>query len=188
MIHSMTTRALLTLLAAASIAAHFEAGWSAESKPAASSQAGVLKIDWNALLPANERYFPDEQRIAPAGHDYLGEGDVAALQAGSFEPNRELAGRKIRLAGFVVPLERDAKGLLSGFLLVPYFGACIHLPPPPPNQVVYVRMRAGTGLKTIDSAVWVTGTLQVALQESSMGSATYTLQGDGIEIYEYSSR
>jgi uncharacterized protein len=90
----------------------------------------VKQIDWSALLPAAERdnYNPSPP---PAVHDYLGEGSMAALQTGSYTSNNELNGARVRIPGFVVPLERGRDGLIDEFFLVPYFGACIHVPPPP---------------------------------------------------------
>ncbi len=120
-------------------------------------------------------------------YDYLGEGSLAALQTGSYEANPQLDGQRVRLPGFVVPLEKSRDGLLSAFLLVPYFGACIHVPPPPPNQVVFVRMRAGAGLKSIEDAMWVTGTLRVSVKKSDLGSAAYVLDGERLEKYDYPS-
>src|SRR5690606_27310233 len=121
-------------------------------------------------------------------HDYLGEGSLAALQTGSFAVNQELDGLQVRVPGFVVPLERSADGLLSEFFLVPYFGACIHVPPPPPNQIIYVRMRSGAGLKSIEDAMWVIGTLHTASKESPIGAAAYTLDGERLEPYQYTTR
>jgi uncharacterized protein len=82
-----------------------------------------------------------------------------------------------------VPLERGPDGLLSEFFLVPYFGACIHVPPPPPNQIVYVRMRAGAGLRSIEDAQWVTGRLHAAARATDLGVAAYTLDGERLEPY-----
>lgn len=146
--------------------------------------AEVQQLDWEALLPSEERenYNPSPP---PAVHDYLGEGSLAALQTGSSEVNRALDGKRVRIPGFVVPLERSADGLISTFFLVPYFGACIHVPPPPPNQIVYVVMKAGTGLRSIDDAVWVVGSLHAKHRRSDLGSAAYTLDGEKIEAYQY---
>jgi len=143
------------------------------------------QIDWETLLPAAERanYNPSPP---PPVHDYLGEGSMAALQTGSYTPNTELNGARVRIPGFVVPLERGKDGLIDEFLLVPYFGACIHVPPPPPNQIVYVKMRSGAGLKSIEDAQWVTGTLHTTVKTSELGAAAYTLDGESMEPYQYS--
>jgi hypothetical protein len=157
------------------------AGWSADS-PGAPANA-VRRIAWDTLLPAKERESYNPQPPPPI-HDYLGEGDPAALQTGSFEANPELNGVRVRIPGFVVPLERAADGRISEFLLVPYFGACIHVPPPPPNQIVYVKMRAGAGLASIEDAQWITGTLHTSVNRSALGAAAYVLDGERLEAYQ----
>ncbi|MBO4335911.1 MAG: DUF3299 domain-containing protein [Desulfovibrio sp.] len=87
---------------------------------------------------------------------------------------KELDGQEIALQGFVVPLERDADNKLSEFLLVPYFGACIHVPPPPANQIVYVRLSSACdGVESMDLAT-VRGRLRV---DSEQGLAGYELEG-----------
>lgn len=155
--------------------------------PAAKTQAGATQlrqINWEALLPAKERGRYDPAPPS-AVHDYLGEGRMAALQNGSYEVNQDLDGALIRMPGFVVPLQSTA-GEITEFFLVPYFGACIHVPPPPPNQIVYVKMRKGAGLRSIEDAQWVTGRLHASIKKSDLGAASYTLDGEKMEPYDYS--
>lgn len=103
-----------------------------------------------------------------------------------------LAGQKVRLPGFAVPLEKKGRDTVE-FLLVPYFGACIHTPPPPANQVIQVIPdKPVTGLATMD-AVWVSGTLTVHRAETGMGVAGYRLHSVSVTPYvkpaaEYDSR
>lgn len=149
---------------------------------AAAADTPPRRIDWATLLPASEREHYDPTPPPPI-HDYLGEGDIAALQTGSAAVNPELDGLRVTIPGFVVPLERGSDGLLTEFFLVPYFGACIHVPPPPPNQIVYVRMRAGAGLRSIEDAQWVTGRLHAAVRTTDLGQAAYTLDGERLEPY-----
>lgn len=86
----------------------------------------------------------------------------------------ELEGRMARLPGFVVPLESSKEGV-SEFLLVPYFGACIHTPPPPANQIIVVRPKsARNALRTMD-AVRVSGRLHLARQGSASGESGYRI-------------
>ncbi len=96
--------------------------------------------------------------------------------------NPKLDGTSVRLPGYVVPLE-EVKGELKEFLLVPYFGACIHSPPPPANQIVHVR--ANTPLKGWRSmdAVWVNGTLKAARSDSAMGASGYSIADPVVERY-----
>lgn len=145
----------------------------------------VRELDWKTLLPANERDSFQGAAPAPA-HDYLlGESsDIAAMQSGSFEVNPELEGVRVRVPGFVVPLQSNARGEVNEFFLVPYFGACIHVPPPP-NQIIYVKMREGAALRSIEDAQWVTGRLHARTQSSSLGAAAYTLEGELMEPYKY---
>ncbi len=94
-----------------------------------------------------------------------------------------LNGRRIRIPGFVIPLERKGEQVLE-FLLVPYFGACIHTPPPPANQIVHAVSAKPLGkMQTMDT-VWVTGTLGLQRAETQWGHAGYRLSVDKVTPYE----
>jgi len=142
-------------------------------------------IDWDALLPERERAnFTAEP--PPPIHDYLGERGAAARQTGSIAVNSKLSETKVKIPGFVVPLVVDDNGRVSEFFLVPYFGACIHVPPPPPNQIVYVKLTGGgTRLGSPEDAFWVTGTLHTQTNGNSMAKAAYTLDASRVEPYKY---
>ena len=71
-------------------------------------------------------------------------------------------GDRVRLPGYVVPLDFEGTRV-TGFLLVPYMGACIHVPPPPPNQIVYVRTKEPIEIDEIFEAVYATGTFEADL-------------------------
>ncbi|WP_354684293.1 DUF3299 domain-containing protein [Cupriavidus necator] len=91
-------------------------------------------------------------------------------------------GVAVRLPGFVVSLDGEGEAIRE-FLLVPYFGACIHVPPPPANQVVHVRAgKPLEGLRTMDT-VWVSGTMRVERAETMMGDAGYAISGARVEAY-----
>jgi uncharacterized protein len=92
-------------------------------------------------------------------------------------------GTRVRIPGFIVPLE-DFQESATEFLLVPYFGACVHMPPPPPNQMVYVRFAGGAQSLSLFDPVWVEGTLEVQTIESPFGSVSYTMRGQRIEPYQ----
>jgi len=93
----------------------------------------------------------------------------------------QLHGKRVRIAGFVVPLD-DWQDQAKEFLLVPYFGACIHMPPPPPNQMVFVQFMGKTPLSMFDP-VWIEGRLQVKKVDSPYGAVSYTLVGERIIPY-----
>jgi hypothetical protein len=91
-------------------------------------------------------------------------------------------GARVRLPGFIVPLEETKAGLKE-FLLVPYFGACIHTPPPPANQIVHVvAARPVPGFRSMD-AVWVSGTLRTARQGTMMGTSAYRMEVTKVDKY-----
>ena len=105
--------------------------------------------------------------------------------------NTVLNGQIVRMPGYALPLEH--KGLsVTELLLVPYVGACIHVPPPPPNQIVYVNLKDPHTLKGIYEPVWITGRLLVKATNQELffvdGSAdigtAYTLEGVKVEPYE----
>ncbi len=95
----------------------------------------------------------------------------------------EMNGAAVKLPGYVVPLE-EVKGELKEFLLVPYFGACIHTPPPPANQIVHVVMTTPVkGIRSME-AVWASGTLRTARQDSAMGTSGYRMNAVIVQRYE----
>ena len=96
--------------------------------------------------------------------------------------NPALDGHSVRVPGFVVPLEEGKDGLTE-FLLVPYFGACVHSPPPPANQIIHVLAKPGAkGLRSMD-AVWINGKLTRTRNDSYMGVSSWRLDAKSVEPY-----
>ncbi|MGB0140616.1 MAG: DUF3299 domain-containing protein [bacterium] len=105
-----------------------------------------------------------------------------------------IEGRLIRVPGYVVPLLGDFGGdfeTLDEFLLVPVYGMCIHVPPPPPNQVIYVKMNESVEVEKLFDAVWVTGQLQIDVSElpntenlNYAPEGGFFLTGIEVEVYE----
>ena len=152
---------------------------------------GVTKIGWEDLMPEGE-----EERLAEMyqsqmamlyGGGGVAEGSAAdkAMQIGTFNTVKELDGKKVRLPGYTVPFEYGAKSEIKEFLLVPYFGACIHSPPPPPNQTIFVMAEEPILLKDLAQAVCIEGTIHTQTQESELADAAYTFEMTAIEKYEY---
>ena len=99
---------------------------------------------------------------------------------------KKLDGKLVRIPGFVVPLD-DFQEDGAEFLLVPYYGACVHTPPPPPNQIVMVEMEGKKSIKmNLFDAVWMSGRLKIASVESPYGTVGYQLVG--IKVEPYSSK
>jgi hypothetical protein len=148
--------------------------------------ASPRTLDWVDLVPESQRDSYDPAPPPPA-HDYLsGEAaGLAAMQVMDFEVNDALDGQEVRIPGFVVPLELDEAGRVTEFFLVPYFGACIHVPPPPANQMVYVIMKEGINLDSMYSAYWISGRMKTESRSTTLGAAAYTLSGTVAEEYKF---
>ncbi len=152
----------------------------------AQARGNYRTLQWDDLLPAGW-----DPRSA------LGGIDVSRIPEGSAEelelqrkmrkiwdtaPVRaESEGQRVRLPGYVVPLEYST-GAIREFLLVPYFGACIHTPPPPANQIVMVRLQRPTRIRTMD-ACWVAGVLGIEQSTTDWGVSGYTLSGHQVDEY-----
>ncbi|UAA39054.1 DUF3299 domain-containing protein [Paraneptunicella aestuarii] len=95
----------------------------------------------------------------------------------------ELNGQLVKIPGFVVPLEGDDVSLTE-FLLVPFFGACIHVPPPPSNQIVYVKFAKPIPVDSLYDPVWVTGKLSTEAWTGEIASVGYRLTGTKVEPFE----
>lgn len=96
-------------------------------------------------------------------------------------PDPALDGRRVRLAGYMLPVDAD-RDAIRDFLLLPHFGACIHEPAPPANQVVHVLPeRPMPAADRGTSAVWATGLLQVRRSDTRLGVAAYRLAGARVE-------
>lgn len=89
----------------------------------------------------------------------------------------------VKIPGFVVPLEGDSDNITE-FLLVPYFGACVHVPPPPSNQIVYVKFSEGVPIANLYDAVWVTGTLSTEGWKGDIASVGYSLSGISVSAFD----
>lgn len=95
---------------------------------------------------------------------------------------KQLQNQKVKIPGFMVPLE-DNQNKVTEFLLVPTPQACIHVPPPPPNQMVYVRIKKGTESKQ-GAPIWVYGTFKINTVRSQYGEVSFEMEGDEVEDYK----
>ncbi len=98
-------------------------------------------------------------------------------------PARDLDRKMVAVPGFMVPLEDDADQVTE-FLLVPFAGACIHVPPPPPNQMIYVKLKPGKKAKmSFTEPIIVSGQLHVATVQSPYGDVSFNLDGESVKPY-----
>ncbi|MDG1773897.1 MAG: DUF3299 domain-containing protein [Oceanicoccus sp.] len=95
----------------------------------------------------------------------------------------EMNGRGIRIPGFIVPLEFSDDQVITEFFIVPFFGACIHVPPPPPNQIIHVKYPKGFKLEALYNPFWLSGVLKTTLIENDMATAAYAMEVHLVEEY-----
>lgn len=148
----------------------------------------VVVTEWDALMPPDfslQSLFDVSQFADLDDYDPMAQIKLKAMmEALSSAPVEEsMDGRMIKIPGFVVPLVEE--GLrVTEFFLVPYFGACIHVPPPPSNQMIHVTFEPGTDVENLYDAIWVSGELKVGTVAHEMGTSGYTMEAYQIEPYE----
>ena len=174
--------------------------FSACSEAKESTDDKYQSIDWIQLMPEddlNALLNPPEfiQSItdgsATDNVESLGEMSDADAQSqryyealNSARVMTEFDEKLIRLPGFIVPLASDDENKVTEFFIVPYFGACLHMPPPPPNQIVYATVEPGVALESIYDPFWFKGKLVIENRDHALGSAAYRLLLDDFYLYE----
>lgn len=161
------------------------------SAPKGSARATSPISNWEDLIPPG---WDPVKLVGTENMARVPEGSVQEVQlmqrmreVWDNAPTRaDLQGAAVRIPGYVVPLD-GAAGSLSEFLLVPYFGACIHSPPPPANQIIHVRLSKPQALRSMD-AVWVSGALRNTRQNSAMGMSGYAVEARAVEPYKPGGR
>lgn len=153
---------------------------SAAAKAKAKNQ--LQQLDWRELLPENERKRYNPNAPAPI-HGPLGEGGPPAVQTVTTTVNAALDQQLVRLPGFIVPLGPPRDGVVREFYLVPYIGEDIHVPPPPSNQMVYVRSATGIEAEALHEAYWVTGKMRVETRTTPLGTSAYSMVASKVEQY-----
>ncbi|RPG50870.1 MAG: DUF3299 domain-containing protein [Gammaproteobacteria bacterium TMED1] len=121
------------------------------------------------------------QDLAPEYDGSMGLDDVPWGERVRPEMNEKI----VRIPGFIVPLDFEQRQSVTRFLLVPYFGACIHEPPPPPNQTIYAEFEPGYNLESFWQPFWIEGKIFVNRVEEDLATALYTLSAEKIELYDY---
>ncbi len=161
------------------------------SRPA--GEDGYVEMDWDELLPPDFSFEPwmDEIDLQDYNIAELDDNDPEAQRLyremkallADVPASQEIQGLKGRLPGFAVPIEFDGNKVYS-FLLVPYFGACIHTPPPPANQMVYVEYENGFELPSLYDPIIIEGQFQVDRhEEEGLGTAGYSMHAERVTLY-----
>ncbi|MDG2271683.1 MAG: DUF3299 domain-containing protein [Halioglobus sp.] len=175
-------------------------GISAPARAENNEQETFTTIEWPDLIPPetlevlmNPPQYITEMEDGSA-EDQIANNIKNAIAAASDDPyqqalsstevNAEMDGAMVRLPGFVVPLEFDDEQVITQFFLVPYFGACLHMPPPPPNQIILVDSPQGLTLDELYTPVWISGVLSATVTQYDMATAAYALTMAAYENYE----
>ncbi|HWS27989.1 MAG TPA: DUF3299 domain-containing protein [Xanthomonadales bacterium] len=146
--------------------------------PLLAADATPRELDWLELMPKDE---VDALMETPT---VAHEGSLKQVQTGSFRAIKELHGQKVKIAGYIVPVEVDGESQMSEFFIVPYFGACIHVPPPPPNQIILARLAKPIPVTEIYDAYWIEGTLNVEQIKNDIAASAYTLTTTKVTLWE----
>ena len=149
--------------------------------PKAAFAAIAKEITWDDLIPPGVPYS-----------EIIGEGELdeandtwnPIYDANGVKLHEDLNGAYIKMPGFIIPFDVSAQGV-TNFMLVPYVGACIHTPPPPANQLVFVKTETPWPNNDLWEAVWVTGYMQTQLQSTEVAETGYALKAEKMEVYEW---
>ena len=180
----------IALLTVAGVAGFALAQTAPADKPAAATtpaKASFREVTWDDLTPKD---WDPLKQFRDMNFGALSDADpkaIAMLQRmretwDNAPTNVALDGKNVRIPGYLVPLDETKDGLIQ-FLLVPYFGACIHTPPPPSNQIIEVRPKQPVkGFRPMDT-VWISGTLRTLRSETYMGTSSYRMDALRVEPY-----
>ncbi|CAM3076534.1 MAG TPA: DUF3299 domain-containing protein [Pseudoalteromonas sp.] len=136
------------------------------------------EIFWEDLIPQGHVQIDTQAQANHEGSEQnwvQPELDAPVVEA--------LNGQSVSLPGFVVPLEGDSE-VITEFLLVPYFGACIHVPPPPPNQIVHVTVKGGVPIESLYDAIVVTGVISTETWSGEIAQVGYKMKAVGVAPFE----
>ncbi len=152
----------------------------------------AVVLSWNDLIPAD--FVQPENPLMTMSQD-----EVDKLMDGSDESNAELAklekafnyapiveeldGKRVRIPAYITPLEFNEQSSIKEFLLVPYVGACMHTPPPPANQIVYVQSPEAIKIRSMYEPVWAIGTIRTETVESELAESGYRLDLEKVMPY-----
>lgn len=172
------------------------AGCSGDDAPGAQSAPTALTpvdpaapaelVSWSDLIPDDElealEALNEGRRDPSLMGRFLGEG-LAEGQVGSFNVVEDLDGLVVRMPGYLLPLDYVERGSAREFLFLPYHGACIHTPAPPPNQIVYLRSIEPIQFNALWEPVWVEGRMQVERVDTELAAIAYSMTSRSVEPY-----
>lgn len=141
------------------------------------------EIDWLELMPPED--IAALEAMGEIDHGGFGESAPAPPPNDAMTSTKTVVrmnGAKGKIPGYVVPVAFDDNGRITELFLVPYFGACIHMPPPPPNQIIHIKPKKPLPAGQIWDAYWAIGTVRVAMTENDMALSAYSMDLDRLEV------
>lgn len=138
-----------------------------------------IDLEWADLLPVGDTTLPpelfsltDHSKTIPSSQQPISNG-----------VRKDWNGQIVRLPGFIVPLDHSGTGV-TAFILVPFVGACVHVPPPPANQLVFVTTNTPYESKGLYEPVNVIGMFGTSSVKTQLAEIAYALSADQIVPYK----
>ena len=183
----MNNRRTTLRLGFGALAAYLTVAAGAVLSTAAQAQA-AQELGWDELVPTGWKPSPHLQMLAnkissliddsPAANSYM----AALRKEWDNAPTRtDLDGKRIKIPGFVMAIDTDV-GRKKSFLWVPYYGACVHSPPPPANQIIHVRPTKPVDFPTMET-VWVQGIIKAHRSTNGESVTGYEVEHAKVELY-----
>nr|WP_136250925.1 DUF3299 domain-containing protein [Ningiella ruwaisensis] len=156
--------------------------------------SSMIQLEWSQLLPQEEKSILKKYQQNQAGTPKeFADNLLLSLQASTDEDYSSAMistnsvdtfdNKPVSIAGFIVPIDYAEDKSLSNIFIVPYFGACLHFPPPPPNQIIFAQLGAGFTDFELTQAYRLRGVLRRGLFEDPLGTSAYILDVVSIEPY-----
>ena len=155
------------------------------------SESKKVALGWSDLLPEGEKEAIESYQ-EPTEEEFIRQitEAIEAASNRSYQPPllsvdivEQLVGRAVSISGFIVPFGVSEDKRITSYFLVPYYGACIHYPPPPPNQMILVELTDGFSSLDLEQAYTVSGFLEKGLFEDPLGTSAYVLKAVSIKAY-----
>ena len=147
--------------------------------PRAALAKTPTEITWDDLIPPG---VPYSEIVAAGEMDETNDIWQPVFDENATKLNPVLDRAYIKMPGYIIPIDQSIDGVTS-FVLVPYVGACLHTPPPPANQLVFVTTNRPWPSDNLWDAVWVTGQMQHELQSTEVAETGYLLKAEEMETY-----
>lgn len=175
-----------------SVSVPAQADWWPFSRDNEDGGLTVTELQWQDLIP-DDFVQPENPFLA------MSQEQIDKLMDGSEESNAELErlkaafnyaptvasldGLRVKIPAYITPLEFSEQSMLKEFLLVPYVGACIHVPPPPANQIVHAQSPEPLEIPSMYDPVWAIGTIRTETIQSELAESGYRLDVEKIMPY-----